>query len=107
MWCGFVSWLGRHQRGCCARPYQQKSRVVEMLDEIGVVQVRSFPRTKMMLGVGRDDGSYYVYDRPFAASGWDWHMHCGPYATFQQAADWIRDIREVGASPGASPRDEK
>lgn len=65
-----------------------------MLDEVGVVEVRKFKSTQMTLGVGRDDGIYYVYDRPFSASAFNWHMHCGPYSTFDQAADWIRDIRE-------------
>lgn len=66
-----------------------------MLDEVGVVPVRSFRHTKMDLGIGRDDGSFYVYDRRHVAASFDWHMHCGPYSTFQQAVDWIRAIREI------------
>lgn len=66
-----------------------------MLDELGVIAVRAFPGTKQTLGVGKDDGSYYVYDRPFGASSFDWHMYCGPYSTFKQAAEWIHDIRET------------
>lgn len=65
-----------------------------MLDEIGVVLVRRFKDTKQSLGVGREGGSYYVYDQPCGASTVDWHMHCGPYATFDQARDWILEIRE-------------
>jgi hypothetical protein len=65
-----------------------------MLDEVGVVKVRDFKTTKTSLGVGRDDGSFYVYDRKFGASSFDWHQHCGPYGTFEDAADWIRAIRE-------------
>ena len=65
-----------------------------MLDEVGIVKVRDLNTPKQSLGVGRDDGSFYVYDRPFGASSLDWHMHCGPYATFDDAADWIRAIQE-------------
>lgn len=65
-----------------------------MLDEVGVVKVRDFKTTKVSMGVGRDDGSFYVYDRPFGAPSFAWHMHCGPYSTFEQAAWWIREIRE-------------
>lgn len=65
-----------------------------MLDEVGVVLVRRFKSTKMDLGVGCDDGSYYVYDRPFGASAFAWHMHCGPYSTYDEARDWIREVRE-------------
>lgn len=42
-----------------------------MLDEVGVVPVRQFQSTKKSLGVGKDDGSYYVYDRDFGASSFD------------------------------------
>lgn len=68
-----------------------------MLDEVGVVEVRRFNITQMILGVGKDDDSFFVYDRPFGSNEWAWRIHCGPYSTRQQAVDWIRDIRETQA----------
>ncbi len=73
-----------------------------MLDEIGVVFVRHLEATRTSLGVGRDDDSYYVYDREDGKSAFDWHMHCGPYSTFEQAVDWIRAIRESASSRGGA-----
>lgn len=45
------------------------------------------------LGVGRARDSFFVYDREHDAAGW--HMHCGPYSTFAQAAEWIHGVSEV------------
>ncbi len=61
---------------------------------VSVVRVRDFPHTQTHLGVGKDGDSYYVYDLAFGQPSSEWHMHCGPYATFDDAAQWIRDIRE-------------
>jgi hypothetical protein len=59
-----------------------------------VSHVRTF-RNKREMGVGyplRDVGRWFVYDRD--ASSDRWHMHCGPYSTFEQGVDWIKGIRD-------------
>lgn len=58
-----------------------------------VQHVRTF-RNGREMGVGyplREVGSWFVYDRDSAAN--KWHMHCGPYSSFEQGVDWIKDIR--------------
>jgi hypothetical protein len=55
--------------------------------------VRKFTTTGMTLGVGNDgNGRFWVYD--IARGTHTWHRHCGPYATWQQAHDWIMAIRD-------------
>lgn len=57
--------------------------------------VRRFTLTKMELGVSALGGSYFVYDRDLGESSATWHLHCGPYSTFEAARDWILAIRET------------
>ena len=59
-----------------------------------VQHVRTF-RNKREMGVGyplREVGRWFVYDRDSATERW--HMHCGPYSSFEQGADWIKGIRD-------------
>lgn len=72
--------------------------MTQMTDIYGVscdVQhVRTF-RNGREMGVGyplREVGRWFVYDRESATERW--HMHCGPYATFNQGAEWIKGIRD-------------
>jgi hypothetical protein len=71
----------------------------QMTDIYGVAcdvhLVRTF-RDKRQLGVGyelRVPSAWFVYDRENHDS--KWHKHCGPYSTFEQAKEWILNIREV------------
>jgi hypothetical protein len=57
--------------------------------------VRAF-RDGREMGAGyalRDPTPWFVYDRENSSA--KWHKHCGPYSTFEQACNWIKDIREV------------
>jgi hypothetical protein len=75
----------------------------QMTDIYGVAcdvhSVRTF-RNGRELGGGydlREPTTWFVYDRDNASA--KWHMHCGPYSTFDQAKHWIdaiRDSRETG-----------
>ena len=61
---------------------------------IDVNLVRTF-RNGRQMGGGYDilaPSTWFVYDRDGADERW--HKHCGPYSTYEQAADWIRGIRE-------------
>jgi hypothetical protein len=58
-----------------------------------VTFIRAFTGTRVMLGVGKDGDSYFVFDRYATAE--PWHKHCGPYSTFEEGKDWIMAIREV------------
>lgn len=55
--------------------------------------IRRFELTRTELAVHSLGGSWFVYDRDFDAQGW--HLHCGPYSTFDQARDWILAIQET------------
>jgi hypothetical protein len=57
--------------------------------------LRHFPSTGKTLGVGKDHESWFVFDRD---RGGEWHVHTGPYRSFGQAADWVRN---QGPSPGS------
>jgi hypothetical protein len=57
--------------------------------------VRYFVATKMTLGVGFDERSWFVYDRQ---DGESWHCHCGPYSTADQGRWWINEIRETAGA---------
>lgn len=59
---------------------------------VQVLITRRFEATKSTLGVGEDDGSWYVYHRDDEAGVW--HAHCGPYSDMGQAVDWVNGIRE-------------
>lgn len=63
-------------------------------DENLVTKVRDFLATQQSLGVAQDHGSYYVYARAFGGTDSDWDMHCGPYPSFNDAVNWIREIKE-------------
>ena len=70
---------------------------------IDVHPVRTF-RDGKQLGAGYDllqPSSWFVYDRDSTAA--KWHKHYGPYSALEQAADWIRGIREV-EEPTLHPR---
>jgi hypothetical protein len=76
----------------------QSQPVEQMTDIYGVAcdvhLVRTF-RNKRQMGAGyplRQVGTWFVYDRDSASE--QWHMHCGPYSSFEQAADWIKGIRD-------------
>ncbi len=59
-----------------------------------VQHVRTF-RNKREMGVGyplREAGRWFVYDRDSDVERW--HMHCGPYSSFEQGVEWIGGIRE-------------
>jgi hypothetical protein len=58
---------------------------------VPVDRIRTFIATRMELGVGFDTHSWFVYDRHVGDV--DWHMHCGPYSTREQAEWWINQIR--------------
>lgn len=83
------------------QPMTNLKHFEQMTDIYGVpcdVQhVRSF-RNGLEMGVGyplreiRQTARWFVYDRHSAADRW--HMHCGPYASFEQGVDWIKGIRE-------------
>ena len=73
----------------------------QMVDVYGVpcdVQlVRTF-RDGRQLGAGYDlshPATWFVYDREAGrlANG-QWHKHCGPMSTFEEARDWCRAVRE-------------
>ena len=71
----------------------------QMTDVYGVAcdvhLVRTF-RDGRAMGAGydlREPATWFVYDRENATA--KWHKHCGPMSTFEQACDWIREIREV------------
>jgi len=68
--------------------------ITNSTEQAAVVPVRTFRRTQMEMGVGKP-GSWFVYDRAIGAE--DWHLHCGPYSTREQAEDWINGIREQDA----------
>jgi hypothetical protein len=79
-------------------PMTNPKRVEQMTDVYDVPcdvhHVRTF-RTGREMGVGyplRQVGTWFVYDRGSATDRW--HMHCGPYSSFDQAAAWIHDIRD-------------
>ena len=63
--------------------------------------VRRFNETGMELGVQQHgDGenfSWFVMARTASRHKWDteWHTHCGPYSTREQAVWWINEIRET------------
>lgn len=57
--------------------------------------VRRFALTRVELAVHALAGSYFVYDRATDDPRATWHLHCGPYSTFEQARDWILNIRET------------
>lgn len=75
----------------------------QMVDIYGVAcdvhPVKTFAATQKELGAGyelRKPSTWFVYDRDAGATGnGTWHMHCGPYSTFDQAKDWILAIRET------------
>lgn len=69
-----------------------------------VQYVRTF-RNKREMGVGyplREVGTWFVYDRESATGRW--HMHCGPYSSFEQGADWIKNIRDNRSLDAQDPR---
>jgi hypothetical protein len=72
------------------------SQMTDIYDvPIDVHEIRKF-RDGHRLGVGYDldhPTTFFVYDRNEDDDSW--HKHCGPYSTFDQAKDWIRDIREI------------
>jgi hypothetical protein len=79
-------------------PYLKNLKHEQMTDFYGVpcdVQhVRTF-RNKREMGVGyplSKAGTWFVYDRDSADDLW--HMHCGPYSTFDQGEYWINSIRD-------------
>lgn len=50
------------------------------------------------LGAGydlRDPATWFVYDRDDGDDDTKWHKHCGPMSSFDDAAEWIRAIREA------------
>lgn len=65
--------------------------------------IRFFARTSMELGVEHhDDGqnrAWFVMDRVRGGNELrgqnEWHTHCGPYSTREQAVAWIQAIRET------------
>lgn len=66
--------------------------------------VRTF-LSKRQMGVGydlRQPAAFFVYDRDSASD--KWHKHCGPYSDFDQAADWIRGIRDTREERHANAR---
>ena len=75
-----------------ADAWNRMNAVAAILARGEVVRVRTF-RSHTACGVGLDHDSFYVYDRENDDA--EWHMHCGPYSTFAQAAEWIADIREM------------
>jgi len=79
------------------------AEIEQMVDAYGVPcdvhPVRTF-RSGWQLGAGydlRDPATWFVYTRDAGpvANG-QWHRHCGPYSTFEQAKDWCLAIRESG-----------
>ena len=84
------------------RPMTNLKPVEQMVDIYGVAcdvhLVRTF-RDGRSMGVGYvldRPSSWFVYDREAGKTGNGvWHMHCGPYSTFEQGVDWIQGIREV------------
>ena len=74
----------------------------QMVDVYGVPcdvhPIRKF-RDGRHLGAGydlRDPATWFVYDREAGREGNGvWHKHCGPMSTFEQAKQWINQIREV------------
>lgn len=74
----------------------------QMVDIYGVPcdvhPVRRF-RDGRQLGVGyslSEPSTWFAYDCEAGLTGNGiWHKHCGPYATFHDAKDWIMAIREV------------
>ena len=59
---------------------------------IDVLIVRRFEAASVTLGVGDDNGSWYVFDQ---VDGEPWHRHTGPYSDMPQAIDWINAIRST------------
>lgn len=86
--------------------HPNQSNEQQMVDVYGepcdVHSVRTF-RDGCQLGAGyaiRRPSSWFVYDCEAGATGNGvWHMHCGPYLTFEDARDWILGIREGGRIP--------
>ena len=75
------------------KPFEQMTDIYGVACDIHTV--RAF-RDGRELGAGyelRDPATWFVYDRESTDA--KWHMHCGPYSTFEQAVDWIRAIREA------------
>lgn len=59
--------------------------------------VRTF-RNGRQLGVGYSTNpppAFFVFDRD--RDGDPWHMHCGPYGTFDEGKWWIESIRDDNA----------
>lgn len=44
----------------------------------------------MDFGVGYHHDAFYVFDS--ASHKTEWHMHCGPFGTAQQARHWIAEV---------------
>lgn len=72
----------------------------QMTDDLGVAcdvhQVRVFS-TGQAFGAGydlSDPATWFVYARASAAA--KWYKHNGPYASIEQATEWILAIRETG-----------
>lgn len=62
---------------------------------IGVTVIRRFELTQTELSVHALGGAWFVYDRDLGAMNPKWHLRCGPYASFDQARDWIFAIQET------------
>jgi hypothetical protein len=60
----------------------------DTLDDVTVIR---YFKNGNVLGVRKEADSWFVVDR---VDGINWHTHCGPYSTPEQAADWINQIRE-------------
>lgn len=69
-------------------------RYVEGRSSVDVLIVRRFEATSTTLGVGEDNGSWYVFDQ---VDGEPWHRHCGPYSSMPDAIDWVNAIKDSGA----------
>jgi hypothetical protein len=89
--------LWQHWNWVCAKRAND-SRSHQMTDIYGVAidvhPVRTF-RDGRGLGAGyilSHPATWFVYDRENTNA--KWHQHCGPYSTFDQAKDWIMEIRE-------------
>ena len=84
------------------QPMTNLKHFEQMVDIYGVPcdvhEIRKF-RDGRRMGVGydlREPATFFVYDREAETTGNAvWHKHCGPYSTFEQAKDWIKQIREV------------
>lgn len=103
----WIHWTGAQKERCWAKYLAQADRPLvhvhllaahsgeepQTAMPVSVTHVRTFRSMRKELGVGCDRHSWFVYDRSIGET--EWHKHCGPYSTSEQAAQWIFDIREV------------